>query len=250
LLIHAFPVESRTDIRQNVFRQIVVLDTTHFLSRPRSRDAERTRKTAGKPVLLSLLRRTINDPLINPQGKVIKAKVAKARLDSIRLSETFDKFETTSDDPAASSLSQNVLMDVLVQAYEFDASSLQIALQSSFSIDPTLKNFLPQAISKLGRYYCIACDLVDAARSSRYTLFGRISIKALKEPEFNTASITDELAYFDETLQRVTRSSHRRHCENYTSGCLSANEIPVTLVQPRHPLEDSCRNSAAVLLRA
>ncbi len=32
----------------------------------------------------------------------------------------------------------------------------------------------------------------------------------------------NELAYFDETLQRVTRSSHRRHCENYTSGCLSA----------------------------
>lgn len=210
------------NIRQTLFRQIVVLDITRILSRLRSRHTERTRKTAGKPGLLALLRRTINDPSINPRGKVAKAKVAKARLDSIRLSETLDKFEAASDDPAASNLSQDVLMNVLVQAYEFDTTSLQIALQSSFSIDPTLKNFLPQAISKLGRYYCIACDLVDAARSSRYTLFGRISIEALKEPEFNTASITDNLVGFDKTLERVTRSSHRRHHESCTSGCLSA----------------------------
>ena len=113
-------------------------------------------------------------------------------------------------------------MDVLIQPYELDVSSLQRALQTSLSIDPTLKTFLPQAISKLGRYYCISCDLIDAARSSRCTIFRRISIKALEQPELNTASITDDPVGFDKTLQRVTRSSYRRYHESCVSGSLSA----------------------------
>ena len=194
------------DIRQDLFRQIVTLDYARILSRLRSRHTERTRKTARKPGLFALLRRTINDPSINPPGKTIKAEVAKARSHSKRLSETFDKFEATIDDHVAPSLSQDVLIDVLIQAYEFDTRSLQRALQTSLSIDHNLKTFLPQAVSKLGRYYCIACDLIDAARSSRYTLFRHISIEALKEPEFDTAFIKDDLVSFDKSLQRVTRS--------------------------------------------
>lgn len=138
------------------------------------------------------------------------AEVVKARSHSKRLSETFDKFEAIIDDHVAPSLSQNVFIDVFIQAYEFDTRSLQRALQTSLSIDHNLKTFLPQAVSKFERYYCIACDLIDVARSSRYTIFRRISIKALKEPEFDTASIKDELISFDKSLQRIIRSSHQR----------------------------------------
>lgn len=210
------------EIRQELFRQIVTLDYARILSRLRSRHAERTRKTAGKPGLFALLSRTINDPSINPPGEKIKAEAAKARSHSKRMSETFDKFEATIDDDVAPSLSQDVLIDFLIQAYEFDTRSLQRVLQTSLSIDHNLKTFLPQAVSKLGRYYCIACDLIDAARSSRYTLFRRISIEALEEPGFDTASIKDDLVSFDESLQRVTRSSNQRYHESYLSGYLSS----------------------------
>jgi len=114
------------------------------------------------------------------------------RLHSKQLLEAFDRFEDATDNDAASDLSQDALMDIITKAYELDTGSLKTVPQTSPSIDPSLKTFLPEAVSKLGRYYLIACDLIDAARSSTYTLFRRISVKALNQPELDTAFITDD----------------------------------------------------------
>ena len=48
-----------------------------------------------------------------------------------------------------------------------------------------------------GRYYCITCDLINAARSSQYTLFRRISIQAMEKPYLDMAFIADHSAGFD-----------------------------------------------------
>lgn len=213
-------VNSRITIRRKLFVQIVTLDKFRILSRLRSRHATVTRKTAGKPALPALLSRTINDPSVKPSGKSAKAHVTKARSQIRQIVEAFDKFETAYDvgDPT---FSQERLANVLTQAYEFDGKNLQVALQSSSSIDPNLVTFLPQAIGKLGRYYCVACDLIDAARSSQYTIFGRVTMKVLAEPALDTRSITNGLLDFDGTLERITSLSHQRQVDHYGSKSLS-----------------------------
>jgi len=120
--------------------------------------------------------------------------------------EAFDTFENVYDagDP---SLSDERLLDVLTQAYDLNVRNLQAALQSSSSIDPNLITFLPQTIGKLGRYYCVTCDLIDAARRSQYTIFGRVTIEPLAEPVLDSSSITNGLLDFDGTIERITTLS-------------------------------------------
>ena len=131
---------------------------------------------------------------------------------------TCDKFETAHDvgDP---SLSEERLVDVLIQAYNFDTKDLQIAFHSPPSINPELVTFLPQAISKLGHYYWVTCDLINAARSSQYTIFGRVTIKGLEEAVLDTRSIMNGLLGFDAALERITGLSHQRR--GYGSKVLS-----------------------------
>ena len=200
--------------------QVVTLDKIRILSRLRSRHARATRKTVGKPALLGLLSRAINDPSLKPSGKSAKAKVAKARSQTRDIVEAFNGFEAAYDvgDP---SLSQERLVDVLTQAYEFDVDNLQVALRNPSLISSSTVTFLPQAIRKLGRYYCVACDLTDAARSSQYAIFGRITIKVLEEPVLDAHSIADDLLSFDATFERITSMSHQGQIHHYDSKSLS-----------------------------
>ena len=221
LLLTQSAVDSRITVRHELYIPIVTLDICRILSRLRSRHAAVTRKTAGKPALSALLNRTVNDPSIKPSGKSAKARVVRARSQTRKFLEAFDEFETGYNN-ADPSVSRDRLIDILIQAHAFDVNDLRVALQSSLLIDPNLKTFLPQAISKLGRYYCVACDLTDAARSSQYTIFGRISVKALEEPVLDTRSITNGLVDFERTLERITRLSHQRQIDHYGSQALFA----------------------------
>jgi len=193
------------------------------LSRLRSKHAARTNKTAGKPALADLLSRSINDPSIR-SGKSAKANLKRIRSQSDRLSETFAKFEAIYNSHAAPNVSSDTLGDLLCQAFDFDTNYLQTALHTSSTIDPTVKVFLPVAIKKLGRYYSITNDLVDAARSSRYTIFRHILVEALEEPAINTTSITDGLLGFEAVFKRNIGSPHRqrdwqRHSRSLKAAC-------------------------------
>jgi len=118
------------------------------------------------------------------------------------MSKTFTTFKATYNSDAAPNVSLDTLADLLRYAFEFDTKSLQMAFDTTTAINPSTKSFLPEAINKLGRYYSIANDLVDAARSSRYTIFRRISVEALEEPTIDVASITDGLLGFEAVLKR------------------------------------------------
>ena len=197
-----------------------MLDKARIFSRLRSRHAAVTRKTKGKPTLSALLSRSIDDPSIKPHGELAEARSVKARSQANRFSKAFEKIETTHDNYTSSSLFIDSMEDLLIQAYHFDTRNLQNVLKTSSSIDPTLKTFLPQAISKLGRYYCITCDLINAARSSQYTIFKRISIEALEEPVLDTAFAADGSTDFDEVLRRITSPSPQQPHWQYLSGSL------------------------------
>ena len=209
VLLTPASVDSRVSVRQDLYRQILSLDKTRILSRLRSKHAARTRKTAGKPALADLLLRSIKNPSIH-SGKSTEAKLKRVRLQSDRMSETFAKFEAIHTSHAASDESLDTLAELLCQASEFDTQYLQTALHTSSAIGATLQDFLSRAIRKLGRYYSIANDLVDAARSSRYTIFRRILVEALERPATNTTTIIDGLRGFEAVLKRNLGSPHRQ----------------------------------------
>lgn len=175
----------------------------------------------GKPGLLPLLSRTIHDKSIHGRDKTTKTSLTHIQSSSKQLSERFCNFEAARESDSTNNASRDMLLDILTRISEFDVHSLQTALESSPFIDPSLKTYLPLAISKLGRYYCIACDLIDAARSSQYTLFRRISVQAMEEPHLDMAFIADHSAGFDQTLQKVTRSSYQYRHTGYNPGTVS-----------------------------
>lgn len=202
-------VESRNKVRQDLLHQILALDEPRILSRLRSRHAARSRKIAGRPALAELLSRTANDPSIRSGGSGT-AKLKRVQSQSKRFLDTFSQFEMNYGGHDSQS-SMTALADLVWQAFEYDTEYLQTSLHTVSALNPSLKNFLPGAIKKLGRYYGIANDLVDAARSSRHTIFRRITIEALEEPTIDTASVTANLQGFDAVLKRNVGSRLRKN---------------------------------------
>ncbi|TVY16270.1 hypothetical protein LARI1_G008014 [Lachnellula arida] len=68
-----------------------------------------------------------------------------------------------SDLHAETGEAHEVVGEIIKQAHEFPLVTLGAALQSSM-LEPTLKQYLPEAISKLARYYSATFELVCAAR--------------------------------------------------------------------------------------
>ena len=199
-----------------------MLDEPRILSRLRSRHAARTRKTIRKPPLLPLLDRTIDNMIIHGRGETTQNSVACIQSSAKQLSKRFSDFEAALDGDRTNNTSCDVLLDILTRISEFDVHSLQTALELCSFIDPSIKIYLPIAISKLSRYHCIACDLIDAARSSEYTLFRRISVQAIKKPHLDMTFFADHSAGFDQTLQRVTGLSHQYRHTDYKPESVSA----------------------------
>jgi hypothetical protein len=55
-----------------------------------------------------------------------------------------------------------VLEEIIRRAHDFPANDLTLALRN-VPENPSLKNHLPNAIGKLGRYFSVSCELVCAA---------------------------------------------------------------------------------------
>ena len=115
-----------------------------------------------------------------------------------------------------------MLIEILIEIDKFDVDSLQTVLAMSCTLESSLKAYLPQAISKIGCYYRIACDLISAARSPELTIFRRISVRPIDNPHFDMAFMADHSVGFDQAAQRVTGSSHQHLLNTYGSQSLSA----------------------------
>ncbi|KAL8849086.1 MAG: hypothetical protein Q9221_005930 [Calogaya cf. arnoldii] len=214
--------KSRTGIRQDLFRQVVILDESRILSRLRSRHAARTRKTIGKPELLPLLDKTIHHKSIHSGGKLTKTNLDRIQSSTKHLAEKFYKFEAARQCDSSNDTSREILHDLLVGIGQFDVNSLQTALESSHVVDPSLKTSLPHALSKIGRYYQIACDLIDAARSELSTLFRSISVHAVEQPQLDMRFVAGHSTGFGETIKRVTRPSQQYRQNAFDPGHVSA----------------------------
>ena len=94
------------------------------------------------------------------------------------LKALFIKFEDIQEHSAASSVVQDIAMELLTQMHDLASrTKLKSALDSSKTLNPELKTFLPEAVGKLGRYYSISCELICVARSEEYSIFNSITIE-------------------------------------------------------------------------
>lgn len=161
--------QSRPDTRKDLFRQVVILDESRILSRLRSKHAPRTQYSRGKPELLLLLNRTLQNISTDADDETTKNCLTYVRACSEQLTKKFADFEAARAITGLSNALCDLLIEILILISEFDIPSLHTALKSSKRIEPSTKNPLPHKISKLGQYHRFTCDLIDAARSSQST---------------------------------------------------------------------------------
>ncbi len=186
-----------------------MLDQRRILSRLRSRHAPRTQYSKGKPPLLPILYKTIQDISTGSHDGATSASLTRIRLTSQQLCEKFTSLEAACESRTFHHTLRVLLHDILIQISEFDVDTLQTVLDTSSLVGISLRTSLPLKVSKLGRYHRITCDFIDAARSSHSSLFGRISVQAIARPPLDMASIIDQLAGFEQTYRRVISSAHQ-----------------------------------------
>jgi hypothetical protein len=95
------------------------------------------------------------------------------------LETLFARLEGIPDKSTSAAEIREVLEEIIRKAHEFPASDLVIALQD-FPGNPSLKNHLPNAIGKLGRYFSVSCELVCVARDRTCGIFHNIRVEPYK----------------------------------------------------------------------
>ena len=210
-------------MQQEIFRQIVTLDESRILIRLRSSHAPRSKKARGraKPKLMASLNGAVLDKSIQGRDENAKALISNVRLSSKELTQRFSEFENLRRDPYQINVWRDMLMDFLKRVEKFDVDGLKNVLAMSRLMNPSLRDHLPRAMSKIGRYFRTACDLVDAARSDQYSLFARISVRSIETPHLNLAFLANQTPSFDKVAQRVTGPSYRRVLKAYGPASVS-----------------------------
>ena len=192
--------------RKLLLQEIVALDYPRILSRLRSKHATISRKTEGKKPLVVLLENAIHQLPARAQNR--KARLPELRSRAAELAAFFHRFEALSRNDATSNIGYLMIADIVESAHKLTLhGGLTDALQRSTILDPSLAEALPIAIRKVGRYYRISRDLIDAARNPKYTIFQTITVETLDPPKFDQAQIRRSQFSFDETLRRIRAPS-------------------------------------------
>lgn len=199
-------MSSEDDDIKALFRCIVTLDYFCILSRLRSRHAKKTSRNRDKPVLLTLLNTSTHDQSIQSSRNVTISELQIVRTKVNALEALFKRFEDIPEHSAASPEVQDVAMDLITRMHDLTSQmKFKSALESSSTLDPGLKSFLPEAVGKLGRYYSVSYELVCAARSREYSIFNRITIEAYPIRRPSQPSNVDKNSHPLTALQNILR---------------------------------------------
>lgn len=164
---------------------MIVLDIHRILARLRSQHAK-TRKSAGKPALITQLHEAINDRSVKARTELTK----NLKDGTQALQDLFSKLEAISNVNSNIAEAHEVIGEIVRQAHELTvASNIREALQNS-KLEPNLKKHLTEAIGKLGRYYSAASELVCAARDRKCRVFQNIRVEPfqIKKPASSSKS--------------------------------------------------------------
>lgn len=194
---------SRKTAEQLLLEQISRMCVARILSRLRSKHAAKTQKIKCKrpmPLLLAeIISQCRNEPAVAPLQD--RATMLDLYRQSDTLKGAFEKLEYSDDQ---SLLLQHVT-EILSLAHHFNIWALESTLEHSHVMNPSLKQYLPRAVKKLGRYCAIATDLINASRTTSHTLFRRISVQPIEPPKsLNDGTLIATLTSFDAVWSRIT----------------------------------------------
>ncbi|KAL9609458.1 MAG: hypothetical protein Q9167_005787 [Letrouitia subvulpina] len=197
---------SKDDDTKALFRCIVTLNYCRILSQLQSRHAKKTSRGKGKSVLIPLLDTATRDKSVRP-GPDIKVMELTDILTKINtLKALFMKFEDIQKHSAASSMVQDVAMEMITQMHDLAyQTKLKLALSSSKALEPELKTSLSEAVEELGRYYSISYELVCVARSEEYSIFNSITIETSPTPRPSQPLNVDKNIHPVTALQNILR---------------------------------------------
>jgi hypothetical protein len=129
-----------------------------------------------RPALITQLHKAINDKSVNPRSGLTKSSLKAGRDRTRALHVLFTKLEGMSDLHAETGEAHEVVGEIIKKVHEYPMATLSTALQSSM-LEPTLKQYLPEAIGKLARYYSVTSDLVCAARDRTCRVFQNVQVE-------------------------------------------------------------------------
>jgi hypothetical protein len=154
--------------------KVVEMDFERILTRLRSKHAERSKKTDKKTPLITQLKVALEE----------SSSVFRQGLDEtgsnkvVALQVLFEKLQSMSGMDARGIHGQEVICNIVKEAHEFTlATDLDTALEHS-KIEPSLKEYLPGAIAKVGRYYTAARELVNIARDETLHVFDKVHVES------------------------------------------------------------------------
>jgi hypothetical protein len=162
----------KLDDKEDLLREIVAMDFERILSRIRSRHiGRRTRKTNGKTPLITQLCDTIRE-------NSLKRKMNETGRENMQaLQALFARLEGISNLCANRNEAEEVLAKIVKAAYEFTKATDLASVLEDLKLNPSLKEHIPKAMTKLGQYFSAASDLVSAARDRSCRLFRNIRIE-------------------------------------------------------------------------
>ena len=159
-------VNSVLEDQQELLIQIIELDFYRILSRLRSRHARRSSKGFGKTPLLIHLCEAVH---------VLVTESGKEKIQT--LFDLFNQLEGLKDLDGPTFEARKLVSAIVKEARELTlAVDLKAALEKS-SLDPSLKEYIPEATRKVGRYYAAASDLISAARDKHCRLFLKVHVE-------------------------------------------------------------------------
>jgi hypothetical protein len=204
-------VDSRKTDIENLFRQVIDLDFYRILSRLRSRHAIKTLKTAGKPTLVALLNRALNDGSTKASSGASDQELSSLKYNAGVLHQLFIQLEEISDLAAKRNKACKLVGEIVKQAHEIRVSRSLIAAFQPSQLDPSLKAYLPEAIGKVGRYYSATSELVCAARDKTSRVFQNIRVEpfyikiplSIKKQELKVHAEIQILFFYEIHLDRL-----------------------------------------------
>ena len=163
---------------RNLLREIVRLDFRRILSRLRSKHAKLSGRKAGKPVLGTQLGKAISSVPSGPNQPMPAAELSFLKTKAKVLQNLCSAVEALPRVGAKGKEVIEVLMNIVECAHEVVSDDkLSYALATIQLMDPSTRIHLSNAINKLGRYYSASRDLIQAARTKNYSIFGKIVVE-------------------------------------------------------------------------
>lgn len=187
---------SRDKASQQLFEKITEMCFSRILTRLRSKHATKVWRTKKKPAMMSLLLDTVShcksQASFSVVVDVVRAKRVTDQCEELR--SAFEKLETCELEER--SLQVRALRDLLSLAHQFDVQYLATILSHSTG---SVREYLPRAVEKLGRYRAIAAGLANASRTREHSLFQHIMVKPIANPGLHVGhlNLKDTLQDFE-----------------------------------------------------